>query len=90
MEVSEKRDAQVGNLAAWVERLRPMRVRKVDGSGTNGVGSGIGGWRLVRRAWRCRLLIAVDGGVEHGRRREASIVAVIVVVAAVIDGCWWR
>lgn len=83
MEVSEKRDAQVGNLAAWVERLRPMRVRKVDGSGTNGVGSGIGGWRLVRRAWRCRLRIVV-GGVEHGRRVEAKIVAVTVVGAAVV------
>ena len=41
--VREKRECQVGNLAVWRVRSRPIRVRKVGGSGTKGVGGGIGG-----------------------------------------------
>lgn len=48
----EKRDCQVGILAACCERLRPMSLRKVEASGTKGVGWGIGGCEV--RAWRWR------------------------------------
>jgi hypothetical protein len=37
-----KRASQEGNLDACAERPRPMTVRKVWGSGMNGVGGGIG------------------------------------------------
>lgn len=50
----EKRDVQVGILAECWERLRPIKVRKVEGSGTKGVGWGIVGCEEVMRAWRQR------------------------------------
>lgn len=37
----EKREDQEVNLEAWAERLRPIRVRNVEGFGTKGVGWGI-------------------------------------------------
>ncbi len=69
-EVREKRDGQLGILAACWERLRPIRVRKVDGSGTKGVGGGIGGWVVEVRAWRQRLHIATPRRDPLGDGRE--------------------
>lgn len=42
-DVREKSDSHDGNLLACLFRPRPMSVRKVWTSGTNGRGSGIGG-----------------------------------------------
>ena len=42
----------MGILEACWESCRPMRVRKVGGSGTKGVGGGIGGCGM--EAWRWR------------------------------------
>ena len=47
-----KRASQVGILEACWESCRPIRVRKVGGSGTKGVGGGIGGCGMD--AWRSR------------------------------------
>ena len=44
-----------------------MRVRKVFGSGTKGVGGGIGGWPEERRAWMRRTL-------AFGRTRNWRVV----------------
>ena len=54
MEEREKRDCQVGILPECCERLRPMSLRKVEASGTKGVGWGIGGGEVEARAWRWR------------------------------------
>lgn len=51
-EVRLKRASQDVNLLACFERSRPMSVRKVDASGTKGVGEGIEGGGM--RAWRKR------------------------------------
>lgn len=42
-DVRVKSAFQSGILEAWEDSLRPMRVRKVSTSGTNGVGEGTGG-----------------------------------------------
>lgn len=54
-EVRLKRASQDGILLAWVERPRPMSVRKVVASGTKGVGLGIevGGTRACRNRGCC-------------------------------------
>ena len=69
-EVREKREGQLGILAACWERLRPIRVRKVGGSGTKGVGDGIGLGVVEVRAWRQRLHIATPRRTPLGDGRE--------------------
>lgn len=64
-EVREKREGQLGILAACWERLRPIRVRKVGGSGTKGVGEGIGRGVVEVRAWRQRVQMV-------GRRKRVG------------------
>jgi hypothetical protein len=54
-----KRASQEGNLEACLLRLRPMRVRKVDASGTKGIGAGIG--RTLDELWRERVLAQILG-----------------------------
>ena len=84
-EVREKREGQLGILAACWERLRPIRVRNVGGSGTKGVGEGIGGLLEVC-ACRQRLHIVtprktpLGGGSERtmGFRTIIAVVGVVV------------
>ena len=69
-EVREKREGQLGILAACWERLRPMRVRKVGGSGTKGVGEGIGEGVVEVRAWRQRVQMVMPRKRVVGDGRE--------------------
>ena len=57
----EKRASQEVNLEVCFESCRPMRVRNVAGSGTKGVGEGIGA-----RCWRWRTV--VSGFRRDGQR----------------------
>ena len=84
-EVREKREGQLGILAACWERLRPMRVRKVGGSGTKGVGEGIGEGVVEVRAWRQRVQMVMLRKTVLGDGREwisgfRTIIAVVGVV----------
>lgn len=70
-DVKEKRASQVGNLAACWLMPRPMRVRKVLTSGTNGVGDGMYGVLLAclcaDRVWR-----GCCAALDRVRRRRAD------------------
>lgn len=55
-DVREKRDSHDGNLDACLFRPRPISVRKVGTSGTNGLGCGIFGAGLV--LWSHRVWLA--------------------------------
>lgn len=88
----EKRADQLVNLEAWAERLRPIRVRNVEGLGTKGVGWGIcwgwvewvRWWVHGRWWWRSRRGV---GRMREGSRKDgrvcldglASFMAVVAV-----------
>lgn len=70
-DVRENSDSHEGNLDACLLRPRPMRVRKVVTSGTNGRGDGIAwGGRVLCRKRLCTLARHVFGATKrHGARK---------------------
>lgn len=62
-------DSQVGNLEACFDSSRPIRDRKVEASGTNGVGGGTGGDFLCKAR---RQLMQVYGRDRRERKREGE------------------
>ena len=81
----EKREGQLGILAECWERLRPIRVRNVGGSGTKGVGEGMGGL-LVVCACRQRLHMVMlrRTPLEVGREWMMGFRTIIAVVGVVV------
>lgn len=78
-EVRVKRASQEGILEAWVESLRPIKVRKVVVSGTKGVGLGTGG--MAMGLWRRRCCCWFWW--FRGRSRRGRIALVVVDVEVV-------
>ena len=70
-------------LLAWADMFLPIRVRKVWGSGTNGVGGGVGNlgaWSL----WRLRFVHCLQVQAVRGlRRREVRVRRDITMVVII-------
>lgn len=90
-EVSENRASQVGILALCCDMLRPIRVRKVWGSGTKGVGRGIRAGVMFacrQRNWVLRKDVGVGIAVTVVSGRRENIVPILEGVMWVVVWRW--